>query len=287
VKLSVVIPCYNAASTISSTLDALLRQESDHEWEIVIADNGSTDNTRDVVSKYQADHTKIRLIDAARKRGPSYARNAGVQSACGEFVAFCDADDEVDANWVREISRAIEKHDFVASRMGVHRSSDPQVAELKKHRQARGLIQYRYVPYLPHAGASGLGIRKQIHERIGGFDEDFVYCEDADYCWKAQLAGHPLHFEQRALVYVRHRETSSGQFKQGLYWGEYSVLLVKKYVPRGMPKPRINNGLKQWSNLIRTLPKVGQKIQRQKFVWGLGYRVGHLIGSIRFRILVL
>jgi glycosyltransferase involved in cell wall biosynthesis len=84
-KLSVVIPCFNGAGTISRALDALVRQEFDQEWEIVIADNGSTDNTRDVVAGYQADHPNIRIVDASEMRGPSYARNAGVRSAHGEF----------------------------------------------------------------------------------------------------------------------------------------------------------------------------------------------------------
>jgi glycosyltransferase involved in cell wall biosynthesis len=268
-------------------LDALVRQEFDQEWEIVIADNGSTDNTGDVVAGYQADHPKIRLVDASEMRGASYARNAGVRSAHGEFVAFCDADDEVDIHWVREISDAIDKYGFVASRMGVRSASDPQMAESGEGRQESGLIPYVYVPYLSHAGASGLGVRKTIHEQVGGFDERFIYCEDADYCWKIQLAGHPLHFEHRALIYVYDRNTSSGQFMQAVHWGEYSVLLIKKYIHKGMPKPRVSDGLKQWRPLIGILRRLGRGVSRKQFTWELGYRLGHLIGSIRFRILVL
>lgn len=286
-KLSVIIPCYNAAETVSEQLDALVRQEWDLPWEIIVADNGSTDATAEIVSRYQATHPNIELIDASGKQGPSYARNAGVASARGELVAFCDADDMVADNWVREIAEAIEEHAFVASRMGVHPSSDPQAAELKKNRQTRDLIKYTYVPYLSHAGASGLGIRKHIHDEAGGFDERFVYCEDADYCWKVQLLGYPLHFASDALIYVRHRETASGQFTQGRNWGEYSVLLVKTYVPRGMPKPRVRDGLKQWKALMKKIPKLHQRIHRQRFGWALGYRIGHLIGSIRFRIVAL
>jgi glycosyltransferase involved in cell wall biosynthesis len=286
-KLSVIIPAFNAESTISDQLEALLRQDWDQRWEIIVADNGSTDATRDIVSRYRVNHENVRLVDASQKRGPSFARNVGVQFAQGEFLAFCDADDEVDPNWVREIAEAIEKHHFVASRMDAHPKSDPQAAELKKHRQTKGLIRYTYVPYLSHAGASGLGIRKQLHEEVGGFDESFVYCEDCDYCWKVQLVGYPLHFAPEALIHVRHRETVSGQFRQGRNWGEYSVLLIKKYVPQGMPKPRLKDGLRRWKSVIKMIPRTGNPLQRQKFIWDFGYRVGHLIGTIRYRIIAL
>jgi GT2 family glycosyltransferase len=129
-----------------------------------------------------------------------------------------------------------------------------------------------YVPYLSHAGASGLGVRKTIHEQVGGFDERFIYCEDADYCWKIQLAGHPLHFEHRALIYVYDRNTSSGQFMQAVHWGEYSVLLIKKYIHKGMPKPRVSDGLKQWRPLIGILRRLGRGVSRKRFTWELGYR---------------
>jgi len=286
-KMSVIIPCYNAAGTISEQLEALVRQDWEQPWEVIVADNGSTDGTAHIVADYQAKHPNIRLVDASGTQGPSFARNAGVEAAKGELVAFCDADDLISKNWVRKIAEAIEEHGFVASRMGVHPSSDPQAAELKKHRQTTGLIKYTYVPYLSHAGASGLGIRKCIHEEAGGFDERFVYCEDCDYCWKVQLLGHPLQFASEAVIYVRHRETSAGQFRQGRNWGEYSVLLVKSYVPRGMPKPRLRDGLKQWRGLLKKIPKLRQPLHRQKFLWGLGYRVGHLIGTVRFRIVAL
>ena len=283
-KLSVIIPCFNGAETISEQLDALVRQGWDQPWEIIVADNGSTDASAEIVFGYQAKYPNIRLIDASGKRGPSFARNAGVEAAQGELVAFCDADDLVAGDWVREIAEAIERHGFVASRMGVHPASDPRAAELKKHRQTTGLIQYTYVPYLSHAGASGLGVRKRLHHEVGGFDERFVYCEDCDYCWKIQLLGYPLQFAPGALIHVRHRETRSGQFRQARNWGEYNVLLIKKYVPRGMPKPRIRDGVKKWRRLLRMTPKLRDPMRRQQFVWGLGYRIGHLVGMIRFRI---
>ena len=272
VVLSVIIPCLNAADTLGVQLEALSKQEWDKPWEVIVADNGSTDNTVKIVEHYQERFQRLRIVDASDKKGPSHARNVGVDASNAELLAFSDADDEVASGWVAAIGESILVNDFVASRLEFEKLSDPKFLKVNKStRQNKGLMIYNYVPYFPHADTSGLGIKRLIHESLGGFDESMIFCEDCDYCWRAQLTGVELHFEPNALVHKRHKATRGKRFYQARKWGEYNVLLNKKFRPLGMPKASWEIGAKRWWRLLRRLPQtISNKSKRENWLWQLG-----------------
>ncbi|HKV06504.1 MAG TPA: glycosyltransferase family A protein, partial [Thermoanaerobaculia bacterium] len=115
-KLSVVIPCLNAADTLGVQLEALAGQSWPGEWEVIVADNGSTDGSREVVERYRDRLPNLRLVDASDKRGQAHARNVGAAAATGEAFLFCDADDEVAPGWLAALGRVLEDREFVACR---------------------------------------------------------------------------------------------------------------------------------------------------------------------------
>jgi glycosyltransferase involved in cell wall biosynthesis len=94
-ELSVVIPARNAADTIGVQLESLVRQRFDRPWEVVVVDNGSTDGTRAAVESFADRLPGLRIVDASERQGIGYARNRGVEAACGRLIAYCDADDAV------------------------------------------------------------------------------------------------------------------------------------------------------------------------------------------------
>ena len=284
-KLSVILPVYNAEDTLEVALQGLARQNWDQPWEIIVADNRSTDASMSIVARFAEDLPNLRVVEAAERQGQPYAMNVGAAAALGESIAFCDGDDEVDEGWVRAIGEALEEHDFVASRMDARRLSSPLALKAKGNgRQQTGLIQYTYVPYLPFAGSGGLGIKRRLHEAIGGFDESMLYLLDTDYCWRVQLAGHPLVFVPEALYHVRHRDDARGLYRQGRNWGEYNVLLLKRYREHGMPAPTWDAGLKLWWRLILQSPALLRPGSREGWLWRFGYRVGQVRGSIKHRM---
>ena len=89
--VSVIIPCYNAESTLKQCLDSVLDQ-SYRNLEVLVIDDGSADQSRAIVQSYAEKETRIRLIGSAR-RGVSYARNQGILHARGQYLQFVDADD--------------------------------------------------------------------------------------------------------------------------------------------------------------------------------------------------
>jgi cellulose synthase/poly-beta-1,6-N-acetylglucosamine synthase-like glycosyltransferase len=97
--ISVIVPVLNGMPWLAEQLRALVGQECSEPWEVVVADNGSTDETKSVVQEWAARIDKIRLVDASTVRGPGAARNAGARAARGELLAFCDADNVVQPGW--------------------------------------------------------------------------------------------------------------------------------------------------------------------------------------------
>ena len=285
--LSVIIPCYNAEDTIEAQLNALANQSWSGTWELLVADNGSIDGTLQIVDKYKEKIPNLTILDASDKKGPAHARNIAAKSAMGKYLLFCDADDEVSLTWLDEMAKALIKYPIVASKMEHFKLSGAGNAQPGKQMQQDGLMQYSYVPYMPHAGTSGLGIRKELHDRIGGFDQNFLVCEDCDYCWRAQLSGAILFFNANALIHIRHKNNRKSKWlKQAATWGMYNALLVKKFVPLGMPKPTLRTGMNRWRKLInknqfRIILK--NKEGRDKWLWDMSYRFGQLAGCIKFR----
>src|ERR1700756_5684791 len=98
-KLSVIIPCYNVGDNIAAQLEALAGQQWSEPWEVIVADNGSTDNSLQVVRECARRLPELRIIDASGKAGAAHARNVGARAATGDYLAFCDADDEVAPGW--------------------------------------------------------------------------------------------------------------------------------------------------------------------------------------------
>jgi glycosyltransferase involved in cell wall biosynthesis len=285
-KLSVIIPCLNAAGTIATQLEALVNQHWSEPWEVIVADNGSTDGSLAIIERYKERLPNLRLTDASARLGQPYALNVGVQASHGESVAFCDADDEVGPGWVAAMGEALSQCDFVASRFETQKLNQSWVQETRKFGQRHGLQKIWYPPYLPFAGGCGLGVKRAIHDLVGGFDESLPYLHDTDYCFKIQLAGVKLHFVPDAIIHIRLRDKFSAMFRQARLWAQYNVIVYKRYQPvSGMtfPDPWTRYG-SEWKRWLRRLPKVRSRASLGACVWTLGWQIGRLQGSIKCRV---
>lgn len=290
-KLSVIIPCFNAADTIANQLEALMSQEWCEEWEIIVADNASTDNSIEIVKSFMSRLPNLRIVDASSKRGQAYAKNVGVMHANGELLVFCDADDEVAPGWVAAMGEALSRYDFVACRMDIKKLNPPWVMKSRSNPQESGVQRYKYPPYLPHAGGSSIGVKRWVHEAVGGFDESLILLEDTDYCWRIQLKGIELHFVPDAVIHVRFKKRLKDIYRQANRWGEYNVEIYKKYLPYGMPKLTWKEGIVSWKNLlnnfIKNIPNIYEKGHIASLVWQFGWRLGRVKGSIKHRVFAI
>ena len=285
--LSVIIPAYNAEKTIGEQLDALKKQSWDGEWEVIIADNGSNDNTVNFALQYKQDLPGLRIVSANKKKGAPYARNAGAQEAKGDAFLFIDADDVVSDSWLQTLGGALRENQMVASRFEQNKLNSPDVLKIMKSPQLDGLNKFRFSDFLPFAGACGLGVRREVHEKIGGFDEALIAGEDIDYCWRAQLQGVELSYIPDAVVHIRLRGEVKGVFRQYIRNGEYSIPIYKKYRDKGMQYDGIKAGLYRWYLLMRRFIKIRSRHDYTVWLKEFGYRFGILKGCLKYRVMAL
>lgn len=287
-KVSVIIPCYNSADTIEEQLIALTEQTYSDNFEVIVADNGSTDNSIDIVNSYDRFLPNLKTIKANQMKGAGYARNKAAEVATGEILLFCDADDVVAKDWIEMMVNRLNEFDIVAPRMEHYKLNDANIADSKSGMQSQKLLQKeKFNPPLPFAGASGLGIKKNLHEIIGGFDERLLANEDWDYCWKAQLANGELYFEPNAVIHIRHRKDRKGRFRQAMFWGEYYPLVVKKYRSKGIKHPDLREAIVEWKIILYNLPKCRNREIRYHYIFKIAQKLGKIKGSIRYKVLAL
>ena len=109
-KVTIIVPVYNSAKYLDESIGSLLRQTYE-DLEILLVDNGSTDNSLDVCNRYAKKDKRIRVIHTDENIGTGAARNLGLQSASGEYVCFFDADDRYEPRFVEKLlSAATEKN---------------------------------------------------------------------------------------------------------------------------------------------------------------------------------
>lgn len=284
-KLSVIIPCRNNVHTLGDQLQAVLRQDWSDDWEMIVADNGSTDGSVEKVKSFQKRVDRLRFVEAAERQGWPYARNVAIRLAKGDALLFTDADDMVGEGWLQAMGAALERHDFVAARLeflrlNVHLGKVPAFSH-----QTEGLQKLWYPPYLAHAGGGTLGIKRAVHDAVNGFDESWYRLCDTDYCVRIQRLGVPLQFVPDAVIHIRARSSAGGGYNQARLWARYNTLLYKKY--RGN-SAKLHGAWRQyfdsWRRLIRQWRMLRTPANRMKWLWGVGWQVGLLQGALMYRV---
>jgi GT2 family glycosyltransferase len=291
--LSVVIACRNGAATLPETLAGLAAQHWDRPWEIVFADNGSTDGSPARFEAFARAHPQIgtQLLDASAAPGKPYALNAAIAAARAPAVAVCDADDVPGAGWLAAMGAALERHALVACRIDFDRLNPGWVARSRGAIQHDGLERLAFLPELVHAGGGTMGLQRQLVEEIGGFDPEFAYLEDTEFSLRAQLAGHAIAFVPDAVMHVRARPELAPIFRQSFNWGRYEMKLVARHRGRGVPfAGGWRHYLRAWRRLLRNHLRQGLRPRPETMLnaaWlraGAGRLSGQLAGALRYRV---
>lgn len=275
--ISVVVPVRNGMPWLEDQLAALVSQECPVPWEVVIADNGSTDGSPSVGRGWADRHDAVRWIDASAVRGPAAARNAGARSARGDLIAFCDADDVARPGWLGGCLTALEGADVVAglfdfSTLNGTPDTPPQAATT------------RQLGFLPAGLAANLAVRRQAFEAVGGFAEELLVGEDIDLCWRLQLKGFRLELAPGAVVSKREHADDGGGFRHALAYGRSGPTLYRRYRSSGARRDWVG-AAKGWLWLALHSPSVLTSGRpRQQWIHAAGVRVGRLQGSVRTRV---
>jgi glycosyltransferase involved in cell wall biosynthesis len=291
-EVSVIIACRNGADTLGAALDSLAAQAWDRPWEVVFADNGSTDASRAIFDAFAARHPGmvLRALDIADRKGKPHALNVAIRAARGRAILFCDADDTVAPGWLAAMGAALETRDFVAARVDVTALNPDWVFASRPPHQSTGLRTLSYAPFCVAAGGATLGFSRRLFEAVGGFDPDFAALEDTDFCIRAHLKGFELTFVPEAVYNYRYRSSPGAIYAQARHYAHYRALLHRRYGP-GTPflKPD------RWLAVSRRLGRLAlsrlaapvkrwDPLDRARFSLQFGQTVGEISGAIAFRV---
>jgi len=169
--VSVVIPAFNASDTISEAVESVL-QQTYRNLEIVVVDDGSTDGTSALVQHYQKRDARVRLIQKPNA-GVASARNAGIRSSLGAFVAFIDADDLWHPTKIaKQMTALLAGGPETALAYSPFRVIDVDGKVLSSSRRfgANGWVLYRHFHANLIGNGSSILVRKEVLEELGGFD---------------------------------------------------------------------------------------------------------------------
>jgi glycosyltransferase involved in cell wall biosynthesis len=282
-EISVIIPCFNGADHIREQLEALANECVPVPWEVVIADNGSSDDSREICTEY-LDRMPLRMVDASARRGQAHARNVGAQMAGGRKLLFLDQDDVISPGYVAAMESALTRHRFVAATMEYARLNSAWSLEARASALATGLRPGLF----PWAYGCVLAADRVLFDALGGFDEDLPCAEDIDLCWRVRShAAIELHHVAEAVLHYRLKASYHALFAQGLLYGRGGAALYRRWRQAGMARRTLREVPGSWVAIVWRLAAARQSGRRAGAWYLLANRLGCVIGSIQERVVFL
>ena len=207
--ISAVIPAYNAAKYLPQVIQSVLNQ-SYKDWELLIIDDGSTDDTKEVVNGFCEADPRVKLI-SKENGGVSVARNLGAELAKGQLIAFLDSDDLWLEDKLAVHAKYMETHPKVgASFSRVELIESDGTTTQKTTNNIVEKLQPQDLFYSnPTVTTSNLVIRKSVFQELNGFDESMQYNEDIDLLFRLSFQN-TWEIDGIDQVLVQYRLHSSG-----------------------------------------------------------------------------
>ena len=184
-KVSVIIPTHNRAHLIGRSIQSVLNQTY-QDFEIIVVDDGSTDNTREVIKEFQRKDKRIKYIKHSKNKGGSAARNTGIKTSRGEYIAFQDSDDE----WFPEkLEKQMGFFKNMPAEVGIVYTDMWRITgNIKKYLYSPEIMPKDKIIYeqaldysVGNIGIQTSLIKKEVFAKAGMFDEKFPRFIDLEF----------------------------------------------------------------------------------------------------------
>jgi len=194
-SVSVIIPTFNRGWILKEAIDSVLAQSFD-DYELIVVDDGSSDNTQNLLAAYTKKITCIKQ----KNHGVSAARNAGIRSACGSLIAFLDSDDCWLPDKLAAQTAFFNTHPEakICQTEEIWVRNGARVNPKKKHAKPSGNIFERSLS-LCLVSPSAVMLRRELFDDVGLFDETLPACEDYDM-WLRISCRYPVHLIDTPLI---------------------------------------------------------------------------------------
>jgi len=226
-RVSVVVCSYNGGRTLDQCLCSLLELNYP-DYEVILVDDGSTDDTREVAARFPA----VRCVHQ-ENRGLSAARNVGLHLATGEVVAYTDSDCFADADWLTHLVYQLERSGAAAVGGPNLTPEDGWLAACVAASPGQPTHVLESDQVAEHIPGCNMAFRKDALLGIHGFDHVYRKAgDDVDVCWRLQQAGGWITFAPGAFVWHHRRQGPRSYFRQQAGYGEAEALLGFKHPAR-------------------------------------------------------
>ncbi len=220
--ISVIIPVYNDSNGIETTLSSLVSQNiSSDRYEVIVVDNGSTDETPSVISSYQQKWPEtIQMHYETEIQGSYAARNTGLEQSKGNILAFIDADMSVKPTWLSSILRFFDERDcdYVGCNVEITIPKNEQ-SIWARYNKARGFPVEHYIKHHNFAPTCCMAVRQSVIEDVGQFDERLVSGGDSEFGKRVAKAGYTQCFASEITMIHPARTTPSELISKGVRLG--------------------------------------------------------------------
>ena len=245
-KISLVTVCFNSAATIEDTLKSVLAQKYTN-YEYIIKDGGSSDETLKIVKKYEKKFKGKLKIISNKDKGIYDAMNIGIQTASGDIIGILNSDDILASDEsFNKIIDNIEDYDGVYSNLFI-KDYETMSKVMRKLIAKKG--NYKLGWYPPHPT---LYLRREVYDKFGYFNIDFKIAADYDFMLRIMIGNVKLKYIDTELVFMRANGVSTNGLKGYKKSFDDSIRVLK------------NNKIKfpYIVNLLRTIKVLYQSIRK-------------------------
>lgn len=240
-EVSIIIPNWNGKHLLKKCLSSIGKQTY-RDFEILVIDNGSVDGSQNFIKKNFA---QVNLIELKNNIGFASAVNLGIKICTGNYMVLINNDTKVDKNCIKYLVSAAKKNKsagMIAAK--ILQLDKPKLIDSAGdyidavgHANNLGYgeedgMEFEKGKYVFLVSGGGCLIKRKVFESIGFFDPDyFAYMEDVDFSFRAQLYGYKAFFEPKAVIYHKHKATSSKYpaFTEYLQYRNMTMTIIKDF----------------------------------------------------------
>lgn len=274
-KISVIIPTYNRADMLVYALESLKKQ-SFHDFEVIIVDDGSTDRSKEIISMYEQS-LKMKYLSLVHSGNIARLRNQGILHAEGEYLAFLDSDDWCQENRLElQYRYHLQNNDCGISATWVyvedyiHNEITDKIEGLYNMKNDQEEIIKRCLNEGCCICNSTVMMKKELLEKLGGYDEEMYICEDFNLWIRAFLANIKIDIISHKLV---HRRIHNNSVTAGYSGGEEAIrLIIRNKLQYLCGRGKLNREICIWGKndrsciLIEELLKVGRIVKEGSLI---------------------
>lgn len=275
--VSIVVPVFNGAATISQCVASLLAIDYPRDrYEIICVDNASSDST---VAHLQAFLPQIRIL-REETRGAAAARNCGIRAAHHDIIAFTDADCVVDAGWLQALARRVGDPGvgIVGGRIAAREGGNAVERFGEKiHDHRRAIEEFRPPYVITMSWASP----RKVLEDVGLFDESLLRGQDADLALRIGAAGWQMVYMPDAIVRHFNERSLWGLLCEGYTHGRYAPVLRSRHSLTRKQWPRAFQMRKALERVLQTSTLAGLNGSWREHLYALTFNAGKACGEIQ------